>query len=56
MPSGEVVHNPLRVTRNGQGSEVIFTLYHRPEMSNEEFEADATAIMKDLRRLKSFFG
>ena len=56
LPSGDVVHNPLRVMKNGQGSEVIFTLYHRPEMSNEDFEADATAIMKDLRRLKSFFG
>lgn len=56
LPSGQVVHNPLRVLKNGNGSEVVFTLYRRPEMSDEEFEADAAAVMKDLRRLKSFFG
>jgi uncharacterized protein YndB with AHSA1/START domain len=55
IPSGEVVHNPLRVLKNGKGSEVVFTLYHRPEVSDQEFESDAKAVVKDLETLKAFF-
>ncbi len=52
MPSGETVHNPFRVARNGEGSEVIFTLYRLPEMKDAEFDEDAAMIEADLRRLK----
>lgn len=52
LPSGETVHNPLRVVANGDGSEVIFTLFQRPGMSDEELAADADAIDRDLRTLK----
>ncbi|MNT73643.1 hypothetical protein D3C72_2123730 [compost metagenome] len=55
LPSGEVVHNPLRVLKNGKGSEVVFTLYRRPEVSDQEFEADAKAVTKDLETLKNIF-
>jgi len=55
MPSGEVVHNPLRVQKNGKGSEVVFTLYRRPGVSDQEFEADAKAVTKDLETLKNLF-
>jgi uncharacterized membrane protein len=55
IPSGEVVHNPLRVLKNGKGSEVVFTLYRRPGVSEQEFEADSKAVTKDLEKLKSFF-
>jgi len=30
LPDGTVVHNLLRVLRNGTGSEVVFTLYRLP--------------------------
>lgn len=52
LPSGECVHNPMRVQRNAEGSEVVFTLYRRPGMSDAEFEADAAAVRKDLETLK----
>jgi hypothetical protein len=52
LPSGEVVHNPLRILKNGKGSEVVFTLYRRPGVSDQEFESDAKAVAKDLETLK----
>lgn len=52
LPDGQVVHNPLRVLRNGEGSEVVFTLYRLPETSDDEFERDATLIRADLLRLR----
>jgi hypothetical protein len=32
---------------------VVFTLRHRPDQSDEEYEADAAAIRADLATLKS---
>ncbi len=53
LPSGEVVHNPLRVLHDGDGCEVVFTLRRRPGMTDEEFEQDARAVATDLAALKS---
>ena len=53
LPSGESVHNAMRVIPNGEGSEVVFTLFRRPEMSDAEFTADADAITRDLSTLKA---
>ncbi len=53
LPSGEVVHNPLRVVKNSAGSEVIFTLFKRPQMTDEEFNNDCDLVKKDLQKLKS---
>jgi len=52
LPGGVIVHNPLRVLRNDQGSELVFTLYQRAGMSEEEFESDAALVRADLRRLR----
>ena len=52
LPTGEVVHNPLRVLANGDGSEVVFTLYRRPGMSEEAFAADAEVVARDLQTLR----
>lgn len=52
LPSGEVNHNPLRVVKNADGSEVIFTLYRRPKMSDADYESDVKAVTKDLQKLK----
>lgn len=53
FPSGQVVHNPLRVISDGDECEVVFTLRKRPEMTDEDFERDAEAVAKDLTTLKS---
>lgn len=50
--TGTTFHNPMRVVSNGGGSEVIFTLFRRPDMSDEKFSEDAEWIEKDLTILK----
>jgi len=52
LPSGEVIYNPMRVTRAGDGSEVVFALRRLPGMTDEEFARDAAAVAADLARLK----
>ena len=52
LESGVTVHNPMRVVPNGEGSEFIFTLFRRPEMSDEQFAEDGRAVEADLRTLK----
>jgi hypothetical protein len=52
LPTGDVFHNPLRVIANGGGSEVVFTLLRRPEVSDADFERDAATITSDLQTLK----
>jgi len=53
LPSGEVVHNPLRVVKNSVGSDVIFSLFQRTNMTEEEFNKDSELVKKDLQKLKS---
>ena len=52
LPSGEVIYNPMRVIRDGDACEAVFTLRRLPGMSDEEFERDAKAVAGDLARLK----
>jgi hypothetical protein len=52
LPGGEVVHNPMRVVPNGSGSEVSFTLFRRPGVTDEALAADAATIERDLATLK----
>jgi len=53
LPTGVKVLNPMRVVPNDDGSEVIFTVYQRPEMSDEMFAQDTTAVARDLGALKT---
>jgi hypothetical protein len=53
LESGTTIHNPIRVVPNGRGSEVIFTLFRQPDVSEEKFAEDAKWVEKDLRMLKS---
>ncbi|MFG2594033.1 SRPBCC family protein [Streptomyces sp. NPDC048438] len=52
LPSGETVHNPVRVIADGAGCEVVFTLRRRPGMSADEFRRDEAAVTADLATLK----
>ena len=51
--SGETVYNPLRVIRDGDGCEVVFTVRQRPGMSNTDFPRDVDSVAQDLATLKS---
>lgn len=53
LPDGTVVSNPLRVVQNGDGSELTFTLFKRPPMTDEEFVRDAAAVARDLSALRA---
>jgi len=53
LPSGQTVHNPVRVISDGDECEVVFTLRRRPEMTDEDFRHDADAVARDLTTLKS---
>lgn len=46
------VYIPIRILENGKGSEVIFTLFRLPGMTDERFAQDKQAVQKDLATLK----
>ena len=41
----------MRVLNNDGGSEVVFTLYRLPGVTDDEYEQDAATIAADLKRL-----
>lgn len=43
---------PMRVVPNGNGSELMFTLFQQPDMTDEKFREDAEWVLRDLTRLK----
>ncbi len=53
LPTGDTMNNPMRVVPNNDGSEVVFTLFQRPDMSDRMFDEDAKAVTRDLERLKA---
>lgn len=52
LPSGEVFTNPMRVVPNAGGSELTFTLFRQPGVSDADFAADAKTVERDLLALK----
>jgi hypothetical protein len=52
FPFGEEVSVPLRVLANGDGCEVVLTVFRRPGMSDEELAADVAQVERDLQALK----
>lgn len=52
LASGEEFFNPMRVIANGQGSELIFTLFQSAGMSDEDFARDAAMVRSDLEVLR----
>lgn len=53
LPDGPQVYNAFRVTPNGDGAEVAFTLMKLPGISDADFERDAAMVVADLERLKA---
>lgn len=51
--SGAEIYVPMRVIANGGGSELLFTLFREPGMSDERFAGDLEFVRKDLNVLKS---
>jgi hypothetical protein len=52
LPDGNEIYVPLRVIANGSGSDVQFTLFRVPGMTDEKFAADAQWVERDLNKLK----
>lgn len=52
LDSGVTFHNPMRVLPNGRRSEVIFTLFRQPDVTDEKFSEDAKWVEKDLKILR----
>lgn len=52
LPDGTWLFNPMRVIANGDGSEVLFTLFQHQGMSDEQFRADAALVRSDLETLR----
>lgn len=50
---GVEIYVPMRVVAAPHGSEVLFTVFRLPGMSDEEFAADQKMVLADLRRLKN---
>jgi hypothetical protein len=51
-PSGQRVYVPMRLIANGNGCELIFTLFREPNMSDAQFASDAGFVQRDLNGLK----
>jgi hypothetical protein len=50
--AGVDIYVPMRVIPNGGGSELMFTLFRRPELTDEMFNEDAETVQRDLAALK----
>lgn len=50
-PGVEIVV-PMRVVANGSGSEVLFTVFQQPGMSDEQYAEDVRLVERDLGTLK----
>lgn len=53
LPAGQSILNPMRVVANGEGSEIMFTLFQLPGMLDEQFAQDAEMVEADLQTLKA---
>ncbi|QQC67787.1 SRPBCC family protein [Paraburkholderia ginsengisoli] len=52
LSDGSEIYVPMRVIANGTGTEVQFTLFRVPGMSDEKFAADSEWVLRDLNKLK----
>ena len=47
------VYVPMRVFPNGEGAEVLLTVFRQPGMSEEKFAEDTQWVRRDLEALKA---
>lgn len=52
LTSGEATYIPMRVVPNGSGSELLFTLFQRRNVSDRGFARDAAWVTRDLESLR----
>lgn len=52
LPFGLKLTNPMRVIPNGDGSEILFTLFQNEGMSDQQFQEDAALVLSDLHTLR----
>ncbi|MDE2599636.1 MAG: SRPBCC family protein [Rhodocyclaceae bacterium] len=52
LPDGRSQNNPMRVIANGEGSEVMLTVFQTEGMSDETFVRDVQAVTRDLKTIK----
>jgi hypothetical protein len=52
LTSGIEVYVPMRVVKNGDGSEVMLTVFQTPEMTDERHAKDIQTVEDDLNHLK----
>jgi hypothetical protein len=50
--SGEEVYVPMRIFPNGDGTEVLLTVFRQPGTSEEKFGEDTQWVRRDLEALK----
>jgi hypothetical protein len=51
-PNGSEIYIPMRVVANAGGSEVMFTAYRMPGMTDDAYAADVAQVRADLESLK----
>jgi hypothetical protein len=52
LESGAEIYIPLRLIRNGEGCELVLTIFRQADVTDEKFAADADWVMRDLRTAK----
>jgi hypothetical protein len=53
LTSGVEVYVPMRVIKNGDGSEVLLTVFQAPEMTDDGYAKDLQTVEKDLNHLRT---
>lgn len=51
-PDGRIIAVPLRLLRNGDGTEAVLTLFRQRDMDDGAFQRDADAMRRDLDSLR----
>lgn len=51
VPNG-IVYVSMRIIPNFEGSEIVFTLFRPPGMTDQQFTADAELVQRDLNEVK----
>lgn len=51
LPDGSEVYSPMRAIPNGDGTEVVFTLFRLPTMDDATWARDEEWVRKDMAKL-----